>query len=429
MVEISSVSEVRPLSVSEVNRSIKSILLERRELKDIWVKGEISNYSPSGAGHIYFSLKDQTSVIRCTFFSFQNKNYKGKKLQDGMEVQVFGSINLYEPGGYYSINVARVEELGKGDILYRIEKLKAELNARGIFNPDRKRPIPRFPKTLGIATSPNGAAVEDIIRIAKERYPNINILIAPCQVQGDTAPSSIVSAIEELNNPKWEVDVIIAGRGGGSFEDLMPFNDESVVMAYYNSRVPIISAVGHQIDSLLCDFAADAFVPTPTAGAELAVPEIEELENFLEDIENRFNQSLKYKLDIARDRLHLISNKHVFVEPRMLLTDRIQRVDEILNRIFLLGKNNIAAKNNLLQKFDNIKIYAKSVLNAKDNQFQLALGRVENFSPLETLKRGYSVVRNKKKEVISSKSQVKVGEELELIMKDKETIKIEVKEK
>ncbi|HNI91297.1 MAG TPA: exodeoxyribonuclease VII large subunit, partial [Leptospiraceae bacterium] len=204
---------------------------------------------------------------------------------------------------------------------------------------------------------------------------------------------------------------------------------ESVVMAYYNSRVPIISAVGHQIDSLLCDFAADAFVPTPTAGAELAVPEIEELENFLEDIENRFNQSLKYKLDIARDRLHLISNKHVFVEPRMLLTDRIQRVDEILNRIFLLGKNNIAAKNNLLQKFDNIKIYAKSVLNAKDNQFQLTLGRVENFSPLETLKRGYSVVRNKKKEVISSKSQVKVGEELELIMKDKETIKIEVKEK
>ncbi len=421
--------EIKPLSVSEVNRSIKSILLDRRELKDIWIKGEISNYSPSGAGHIYFSLKDATSVIRCTFFSFQNKNYKGKKLLDGMEVQVFGSINLYEPGGYYSVNVARVEELGKGDILYKLEKLKAELNAKGIFNIERKRPIPRFPKTLGIATSPNGAAVEDIIRIAKERYPNLNILIAPCQVQGDSAPTSIVSAIEELNNPKWEVDVIIAGRGGGSFEDLMPFNDESVVMAYYNSRVPIISAVGHQIDSLLCDHAADAYVPTPTAGAELAVPEIEDLENYLDDMENRFNQALKYKLDIARDRLHLISNKHIFIEPRMLLTDRIQRVDEIINRIFLLGKNNISSKNNLLQRFENIKIYAKSVLNAKDNQFQLALGRVDSFSPLETLKRGYAVARNKKKEVISSPAQIKVGEELELILKDQVKIKVEVKEK
>jgi exodeoxyribonuclease VII large subunit len=422
-------AEIRPLSVSEVNRSIKSILLERKELKDIWIKGEISNYSPSGAGHIYFSLKDPTSVIRCTFFSFQNKNYKGKKLQDGMEVQVFGSINLYEPGGYYSVNVARVEELGKGDILYRIEKLKAELNAKGIFNIERKRPIPRFPKTLGIATSPNGAAVEDIIRIAKERYPNINILIAPCQVQGETAPSSIVSAIEELNNPKWEVDVIIAGRGGGSFEDLMPFNEEAVVMAYYNSRVPIISAVGHQIDSLLCDHAADAYVPTPTAGAELAVPEIEELENYLSDIQNRFNQSLKYKLDIARDRLHLISNKHIFLEPRMLLTDRIQRVDEILNRIFLLGKNNISTKKNLLQRFENITIHAKSVLSTKDKQFRLALGRVDSFSPLETLTRGYSVARNKKKEVIISPAQVKVGEELELILKDQKKIKVEVKEK
>lgn len=421
--------EIRPLSVSEVNRSIKSILLERRELKDIWIKGEISNYSPSGAGHIYFSLKDATSVIRCTFFSFQNKNYKGKKLRDGMEIQVFGSINLYEPGGYYSVNVSRVEELGKGDILYQLEKLKAELNAKGIFNIEHKRPIPRFPKTLGIATSPNGAAVEDIIRIAKERYPNLNILIAPCQVQGDSAPASIVGAIQELNNPKWEVDVIIAGRGGGSFEDLMPFNDESVIMAYYNSRVPIISAVGHQIDSLLCDHAADAYVPTPTAGAELAVPEIEDLEQYLEEIENRFNQTLKYKLDIARDRLHLISNKHIFLEPQILLMDRIQKVDETLNRIFLLGKNNIANKHNLLQRFENISIYAKSIVNTKENQYNLALGRVENFSPLETLKRGYAVVRNKKKEVISSPDQIKVGEELELILKDQKKIKVEVKEK
>jgi exodeoxyribonuclease VII large subunit len=209
----------------------------------------------------------------------------------------------------------------------------------------------------------------------------------------------------------------------------MPFNDESVVMAYYNSRVPIISAVGHQIDSLLCDHAADAYVPTPTAGAELAVPEIEDLENYLTDMENRFNQTLKYKLDIARDRLHLISNKHIFIEPRMLLTDRIQRVDETLNRIFLLGKNNISTKKNLLQKFENISMIVKTVLSAKDKKFQLALGRVENFSPLQTLNRGYSVARNKKKEVISSPAQVKVGEELELILKDQKTIKVEVKEK
>lgn len=421
--------QVKVLTPTELNRTIKSILLERKELKDIWLKGEISNYTSSSAGHIYFSLKDPTSVVKCSYFSYSNRNYKGSKLKDGMQVQIYGSVSLYEPGGYYSINVVRVEEIGKGDIYLQIEKLKADLYAKGIFSPDHKKSLPRLPGTLGIATSPNGAAVEDIIRITRERYPGMNILIAPCQVQGDSAPDSIVAAIKALNDPIWNVDVIIAGRGGGSFEDLMAFNDERVVMAYYNSRVPIISAVGHQIDSLLTDLAADAYAPTPTAAAELAIPIYSELEGYLEDINDRFNQALKYKLDMSRDRFQLIGNKRVFIEPTLLLNDRVQRVDEILNTIFLLGKNNISLKKNKLQKYENINYFAKSVLQKKQNLFSLAEERVENFSPLGTLKRGYSVVRNKNREVITVPSQVKKGEELEIILDKMQKLIVEVREK
>ncbi|MCB1190394.1 MAG: exodeoxyribonuclease VII large subunit [Leptospiraceae bacterium] len=408
----------QPLTVSDVNRFIKSILSSQKDLKNIWVKGEISNFTRSGNGHIYFSLKDPSSLIRCTFFSYSNQYYKGKPLKDGLEVQVLGSISVYEPGGTYSINVTKVEELGKGDILYQIEQLKQKLYTLGIFDPKRKKPLPKLPKTLGIVTSPHGAAIEDIIRIAQNRYPNINILIAPCSVQGEEATSSIINAISELNNPLWDVDVIIAGRGGGSFEDLMAFNQEDVVMAYYNSNVPIVSAVGHQIDSVLSDLAADHFSPTPTAAAEDVIPDIQEYELYLEGVGERLDQSLKFKLKINQDRFGLISNKRVFTEPETMLMDRYQKVDETINRIFLLGKNYISAKRQNLQQFEKLSFLIKGVMQNKKGGFEVASERIENFSPLLTLKRGYSVVRDLQKKVITSYKQVQKGQELEVILSE-----------
>jgi exodeoxyribonuclease VII large subunit len=309
--------------------------------------------------------------------------------------------------------------------LYQIEQLKQRLNAKGIFDPETKKAIPRYPKTLGIATAIGGAAVEDIIRIAKERYPNLNILIAPCLVQGEQAPSSIVAAINALNVPSLEVDVIIAGRGGGSFEDLMAFNTEEVVMAFCNSKVPIISAVGHQVDNVLTDLAADASTPTPTAAAEFAVPDIEETINYLEEMESRFNQALNYRLTLSKEKLFRTTSKLIFEEPMSLVTDKLQRTDELLSRIFLLGKNNLANKKSLMQKFDSLPFLTHNNMESIRKRFELTNSRVENFSPLLTLKRGYSVVRDKNKKVISSTSSTKIGDELEVIL-DKGKLIVEV---
>ncbi len=423
---MNSTDSTKVFTVSEINKTIKEILHDYKGLKNISIKGELSNISRSGNGHVYFNLKDSSSVIKCAFFSFNYQKQTAKvSLKDGMEILVSGSLNVYEPGGYYSINVTRVEELGQGDIFYKIEQLKKSLEAKGIFNESRKRQIPKYPKRLGIATALSGAAVEDIIRIAKERYENINILIAPCVVQGETAPMSIVSAIQELNKPEWEVDVIIAGRGGGSIEDLMAFNDERVVMAFYNSRVPIISAVGHQIDSVLSDYSADFTAPTPTAAAEYAVPDLLENLDYLNDLGNRLNQSLLNKLTNQKERFRLISGKNIFLDPRFMLIDRSRKLDDILDKIQLLGKNFLTKKKSELQRFDKLQLIMKSQLDNHTKKFAILNERIENFSPLGTLKRGYSVVRNKQKKVITSKSDVKKGETLEIIL-DKGNIQVEV---
>jgi len=414
-------------SVSEITRTIKGILTERKELKNIWVRGEISNLSSSTSGHTYFSLKDETSLLRCIFFSFNSIRYKGKKLQNGMEIQVNGGISVYETGGYYNFNVTKIEELGQGEILQKIENLKIKLDKMGIFDFSHKKPIPKFPKTLGIATSQTGAALYDIMKIAKERFPNINILIAPCIVQGSEAPKSISNAIRELNNPEWKVDVIIAGRGGGSFEDLIAFNDEVVVMAFYNSKVPIISAVGHEIDRVLCDLSADISAPTPTAAAKLAIPEISDIDNYIEDMEKRFIHAVTAKLNLLKERVSSFSSKHIFLEPESILMERFQRTDEIINRIYLLGKNYLSQKKSDLQKYDSIDFHVKTAFTKFNNRFNLLSERIENFSPLSTLSRGYCVARTLEKEVVYSSKNVHIGDELDIILHDGQ-IKVEVKE-
>ncbi|RHX78923.1 exodeoxyribonuclease VII large subunit [Leptospira yasudae] len=406
----------KPLSVSEVTRILKNIITGSKDLKNIWVRGEISNYSKPSSGHIYFSLKDSGSLIRCTFFNYSNKNYSGKPLSDGKEIQVYGTVTLYEAGGSYNLNVTRVEELGQGDILLQIEKLKQKLAAEGLFDPERKRRIPSFPKTLGIATSPSGAAIEDIIKVARSRFPGINILIAPCVVQGEEAPDSIVSAIEELNKPSWNVDVIIAGRGGGSFEDLMAFNDEKVIRAYANSRVPIISAVGHQTDVLLSDFAADFYTPTPTAAAEHAVPKEEDVLQFLSQLEGRLRTSLQAKVSSSKDRLRLLSGKFIFKEPMQLLNQRSQRIDEIGVRLQKAVSNKMDLAKVRLERYDNLTSKIRNILYHKKQKAEFWTSKVEDLSPAATMKRGYSIVRNQKGSIIRSPEETKPEEELQVLL-------------
>ncbi|MCW7492030.1 exodeoxyribonuclease VII large subunit [Leptospira sp. 2 VSF19] len=417
------------LSVSEVNRLIKTKLQDSSEFKNIWVRGEISNHSQTNSsGHIYFSLKDTTSVIKCAFFSFQAKNYKGTPLRNGMEILVYGSISVYEPGGYYSLTVQKIEEIGEGDILLKIEKLKKALLEKGIFDATHKRPLPKFPKRLGIVTSPKGAAVEDIIRIATDLNPSIQILISPCLVQGDGAEASIIEAIREINDPKWEVDVIIAGRGGGSFEDLMAFNQESVVMAYYNSRIPIISAVGHEIDRVLTDLAADATTPTPTAAAKLAIPNVSDTLIRLDEMEERLKSALTNVIRVGKEKWMGVSTRPVFQNPKTLLETRSTHLDELMTKISLLGKNYLVRKQSEFQRFDHLSQNWKSYLERIRNKFTLAEQRLDHFSPLGTLKRGYSVVRNQNKQVISSIHNVSKNESLEVFLSDGKLL-VEVKDK
>ncbi|TGL36326.1 exodeoxyribonuclease VII large subunit [Leptospira koniambonensis] len=409
--------ETKTYSVSEINSIVKQLLTGPDILRNIWIQGEISNYSKSHQGHIYFNLKDPKSLIACTFFSYSNGRYKGKPLENGMEIKAFGAISVYEPRGQYNLNISKIEELGQGDLLLQIEELKRKLAAQGLFDPERKRKLPAFPWRIGVATSPTGAAIEDIIRISKQRFPNIDILISPCLVQGDGAPDSIISAIKELNDPKWDVDLIIVGRGGGSTEDLMAFNDEKVVLAFAGSRVPIISAVGHQIDSVLSDLAADHFAPTPTAAAEMAVPEMELIESGLAEFEIRLKTALKNQANNLKEKFRILTNKKAFLDPRSMLNDRILQLDEINSRIHLLGKNYLmSAQSKFNPVSTGLLTSFKSQLERKKKEFQLLSGKLEGFSPLGTLKRGYSVVRKKGKKVVTSPAQLEKEEELEVIL-------------
>ncbi|HEX8994141.1 MAG TPA: exodeoxyribonuclease VII large subunit, partial [Candidatus Paceibacterota bacterium] len=246
----------RVLTVTELAQIVKRKIESSPELTSIWVRGEISNITYHSSGHIYFTLKDAGAVLQAVFFKSVNRNLKFK-LEEGLAVIAFGSITTYEKRGNYQMVVADVSLEGIGALQKKIEQLKKKLAEEGIFDQTRKKKIPFLPKRVGVVTSPTGAAFRDILKVALRRFPTIEIILAPAKVQGDDAALTIVRGIEELNNPAWGIDVIIAGRGGGSFEDLMPFNEEIVIRAFAGSRVPIVSAVGHQIDHPLSDDAAD----------------------------------------------------------------------------------------------------------------------------------------------------------------------------
>lgn len=407
----------KTLTVTELTQIIKSKLEGDPYLTSVWVKGELSNITYHSSGHIYFSLKDQGAIIQAAFFRNANRSLKFK-LEEGLAVIVFGSVTVYEKNGRYQMIIADVRVEGIGELQKRIEQLKKKLIAEGIFDASRKKKIPFLPKKIGVVTSPTGAAFRDILKVALRRYPTIEILLAPAKVQGDDAAATIVRGIEELNKPEWGVDVIIAGRGGGSFEDLMPFNEEIVVRAFAESRVPIISAVGHQIDHPLSDDAADVYAPTPSAAAEIAIPVKSELLEEIEQLLARMNQSLKKKTERGQMTLNGILSRRFFADPSQIVYMKEVEYIELQNRIVFALKDKVSQSRESLSRIPDLSRAMSSFIRNKQQALAMSASAVENLSPLGVIARGYSAVFDERKMIVKSVKSASVGDNVSVYLSD-----------
>lgn len=353
-------------TVSEITRQIRTSL--EYNFSNISILGEISNVRRPSSGHIYLTLKDKNSQLQAVVF--RNVANKIKfELKDGMEVITFGSVTVYEPRGQYQLIINKVEPKGVGALQLAFQQLKEKLEKEGLFDQTHKKPIPFIPQKIGIVTSPTGAAIKDILNIIDRRFANVEILIYPVKVQGEGAAREIAEAITELNTLT-DIDVIIAGRGGGSLEDLWAFNEEIVARSIYNSRIPIISAVGHEIDITIADLVADKRALTPSEAGELVVPRKDLLLDMLEKLETRLLQSLTGKLRLSKDRLIRIANSYAMRQPFDRLRRWQQRLDEFAQRL---------------------KLNITHALNTEREKLSGIAGKLESLSPLNVLKRGYTI--------------------------------------
>ena len=389
-------------SVSQITSYIKEIL--ETAFTTVVVEGEISNWRPSSSGHVYFTLKDNNAQLKSVMFKGSLYSLKFKP-KDGDKVRCTGRLSVYEPQGNYQLIVNKMEATGAGDILAMLEERKKKLAAEGLFDETNKKPLPQFPRTIGVVTSPTGAAIRDILQVSRRRNKNINVIVLPALVQGDTAAATIVKMIEIANFYKL-CDVLIVGRGGGSLEDLLPFSEEAVVRAVAESEIPVISAVGHEIDWALCDYAADKRAATPSAAAELAVP-------LLRDITQDISY---YKTELYNAIKQKIENKRLIVrafDPSALEV-RFRNIQQPL-----------------LNRFDNAKQCLKDGISEKIKDFRTRIATcrtiLENASPQTILNRGYSMVCDEKGTVIRDSAQVSEGTNL-VITPAKGNIKAKVTE-
>lgn len=368
------------VTVTQLNKYLKDRFDEDENLGAILVKGEISNFKNHYTGHLYFTLKDENSLIKCIMF----KSYAERlafKPKDGMKVMVFGSVSVFERDGVYQIYVKSMMEDGMGDLHEQFEQLKAKLEAEGLFDESHKKPIPLYPKVVGVLTSQRGAVIRDIINVSTRRNPNVYIRLLPVPVQGPGAAEKIAEKIKVMNEKKL-ADLLIIGRGGGSLEDLWPFNEEIVARAIYDSELPIISAVGHETDFTIADFVADLRAPTPSAAAELAVPDVYELKQKINNYQNRYRLALKKKNELMRLRYEKCMKSRVFTDPLRRIRDMDVTVDSYIQR--LENKMKIIHK-------DSQSSYIKLV------------SKLDTLSPLKTLTRGYSLTEKDNKIVKSAK--------------------------
>ena len=366
-----TLTEKRVYTVSELTRNIR--LTIEKSFSEVWVEGEISNLKKYQSGHTYFSIKDEGSVIAAVLFKGAAKGVKFEP-KDGMKAVFFGRVGVYDKRGQYQLYVEKIEPKGIGALQIAFEQLKEKLKNEGLFDESRKRTIPFLPKRVGVVTSPTGAAIRDILNVAQRRFSNIEIILNPVRVQGAEAKKEIVEALDVLNKIK-NIDVIIVGRGGGSLEDLWPFNEEIVVRAIYRSRIPVISAVGHEIDWTISDFVADKRAPTPSAAAELVIPKKEELISLVKGLSDRMSTSLISRSDFLNEKLDNLKNRYVMREPLNIITQYKQEVDDLANDLVTQG--------GFLVKF-------------KKESLNTLSGKLNALSPLGILNRGYSITTMEK---------------------------------
>ena len=426
------------LQVSELTRKVRFIL--ESELNTVWLTGEISNFVAASSGHWYLSLKDSKSQVRCAMFKGNNRKVR-LKAGNGQQVLVRAKVSLYEPRGDFQLIIEQMEDAGEGLLRQQYEQLKNKLNALGIFDLSHKKSIPEHIQTVGIVTSPTGAAVKDILTVLKRRNPNINAIIYPALVQGDYASNDICHAIYQANS-RQECDVLVVGRGGGSLEDLWSFNEEVVVQAIYDSAIPIISAVGHEIDTTLSDYVADLRAATPSAAAELVSNDTSELLAKLSQLKQRLRNAIIRQHVELNQKQHHLQHRLTQVHPEQQLLVHQQKSDELSLRLTLAMKR-LMVQNQLqpnqlqqrLQQLSPIKkipeqqlkitqlkqrlIYAmENNLQHKSESFVHTIEQLHLVSPLATIARGYSVTRNENRQVIHSIAQISIDEEVNIQVSD-----------
>ncbi|AWP28496.1 exodeoxyribonuclease VII large subunit [Paenibacillus sp. Cedars] len=423
----------RVLSVKDLNRYIRMKMEGDSRLSDVWIRGEISNFTHHSSGHMYFTLKDEGSRIRAIMFATHNQRLPFIP-KEGSRVIARGNVSVYERDGQYQFYAVQMQPDGIGSLYLAYEQLKAKLEEEGLFAADRKRPLPLYPKTIGVITSPTGAAVRDIMITIRRRYPQARTILYPVLVQGKGAAPSIVKAIRTMNDMA-EADVLIVGRGGGSLEELWAFNEEIVARAIYQSDIPVISAVGHETDFTIADFVADLRAATPTAAAELAVPSSAELKGQLVQGQRQLNQGLQQRLKRSRERLASLQRSPVLVHPRRYMLQHAERLDMLSQRLHGNLKSQLSLSRQRQKSLHqgliryNPRTQAEfaarrkdqanrqlmnamqSIMKSRLSQLQTEMRHLDALSPLKIMSRGYSLVYDEKEQrLVKSLKDVQLGD-------------------
>ena len=383
------------VAVGELTRYLANLISGDRALRNLAVKGEISNFKQYASGHCYFNLKDAQGIIPCVMFRSSASRLRFRP-EDGMAVIAAGSVNVYVEGGRYQLYVNDMLPDGVGDLAMAFEQLKARLSQEGLFDQEHKKPLPIYPATIGIVTSPSGAVLRDIYRVSKRRFPGIRLVLKPVQVQGAGAAEQIAQAVDFFN-AHYPVDVLIVGRGGGSLEDLWAFNEEVVVRAIYNSAIPVISAVGHETDFTLADFVADERAATPSQAAEMAVRDGQEIAAQLLSLQTRLRNSAVQQLDIRRKGIVHLLTRPVMENPHLMLEQRMERLDNLAARLGQSGSQ-------------QLKQQVQHLTHLMD--------KLELMNPMNTLRRGYGMVRSNDNRVIATIQEVQAGDRIQVELQD-----------
>jgi exodeoxyribonuclease VII large subunit len=418
--------------VSELTERIGELI--ETAFPDVWVEGEVSNFRAAQSGHLYFTLKDARSQIRCVCFRDQVRGLKFRP-EDGLQVTVRGSLGVYEPRGEYQIYVSHIEPVGLGALQLAFEQLKKRLEKEGLFDEERKKPLPVLPRRIGVITSPTGAAIRDILRVLKRRFPNVHVLLFPVKVQGEGAAPEIVEALRYFSRAK-VADVLILARGGGSLEDLWAFNEEIVARAIAASTIPVITGVGHETDFTIADFVADLRAPTPSAAAEIVVRSRQEFERHIAEYERHLVQRMRYLLSEWRHKVRDLQTHRGFRQLEVLLRRRRQQLDELSSSLAVGLRLRLATTlqrltraSTRLASFDlrlwmsrwrgvleqrrmELRVAADRLLIAKRRAWQIATLQLEERSPLALLERGYAIAYDASGKVLRSPDQVALGDDI-----------------